>query len=81
MLEQMYHVGQISQILRQASDFISEATMAGYRQQQETRGRIADAASQTIRGWTNIRIRSLVEWLSCQEGMGVRGPTRFTSIS
>jgi len=49
-VQQMYHVGQISQILRQASDFISEATMAGYRQQQETRGRIADAASRTIRG-------------------------------
>jgi hypothetical protein len=49
-VQQMYHVGQISQILRQASDFISEATMAGYRQQQQTRARIADAANKTVRG-------------------------------
>ncbi len=49
-IQQIHHVGQISQILRQASDFISEVTMANYRQQQETRERIANAASQNIRG-------------------------------
>ena len=49
-IQQIHHVGQISQILRQASDFISDVTMANYRQQQETRERIANAASQTIRG-------------------------------
>jgi hypothetical protein len=54
-VQQMYHAGQIGQILRGASDFVSEATMAGYRQQQETRERIADAASLTVRGMDTYR--------------------------
>jgi len=49
-IQRIHHVGQISQIIRQTNDYISDVTMASYQRQQETHERIANLASQTIRG-------------------------------
>lgn len=49
-IQQIHHVGQISQIVSQTSDQISDMIVGSYRQQQATLDRLATQFSQTLRG-------------------------------
>lgn len=49
-IQQIRHIGQISQIVSQTSDQISDMIMDSYHQRQQTLDRLSDQFSQTIRG-------------------------------
>ncbi len=49
-IQQIRHIGQISQIVSQTSDQISDMIMDSYNQRQETLDRLSTQFSQTIRG-------------------------------
>ena len=49
-IQQIHHIGQISQIISRTSDQISDMIMDSYYQQQGTLDRLSDQFSQAIRG-------------------------------
>ena len=49
-IQQIRHIGQISQIVSRTSDQISDMIMDSYNQRQETLDRLSTQFSQTIRG-------------------------------
>jgi len=49
-IQQIHHIGQISQIISQTSDQISDMITSSYNQRQETLDRVATSHSQAIRG-------------------------------
>jgi hypothetical protein len=49
-IQQIRHIGQISQIISRTSDQISDMIMDSYNQRQETLDRLSTQFSQTIRG-------------------------------
>jgi hypothetical protein len=49
-IQQIHHVGQLSRIISQTSNQISDMMMDSYNQRQQTLDRISDRFSQTIRG-------------------------------
>jgi len=49
-IQQIRHIGQLSQIISQTSDQVSDMIMASYHRRQETMDRLATQFSQAIRG-------------------------------
>jgi len=49
-IQQIHHIGQLSQIISQTSDTISDMMMDSYNQRQQTLDWLSDQFSQTIRG-------------------------------
>jgi hypothetical protein len=49
-IQQIHHVGQLSQIISQTGDTISDMIMDSYNQRQQTLDRLSDQFSQVIRG-------------------------------
>jgi hypothetical protein len=49
-IQQIHHIGQLSRIISQTSNQISDMMMDSYNQRQQTLDRLSDQFSQTIRG-------------------------------